>query len=269
MAMMIAMPEFKRRISAWLFSMEWEESRQAVLKPMHRLQDSMGAVLNSKHLPYYLGLLLGFGNMMNYGDARRGNAGAISVSLLDKLELTKDNRGKSSLFTYLIGTVKLRHPEALHLIDEMKPVLAAGVTQISWEDTGVAVQEAEKAVQVFQNDCSFVKKKLVELGTDAEDPFIPFSVEFTTRVLGELQELKQHYSRLDNTRTKFLRYFGIVDAKKKPENIFFLLVPFIERLRRSVQDMVKKERRSANKGQKLGDGEFAHVVANLQEQVAL
>ncbi|RNF26192.1 formin like proteiny 2 (FH2) domain protein [Trypanosoma conorhini] len=269
MAMMTTMPEFKRRVSAWLFSMEWEESRQAVLKPMHRLQDSMAAVLSSKHLPYYLGLLLSFGNMMNYGDARRGNAGAVNLNLLDKLELTKDNKGKSSLFTYLVGTVKLRHPEALHLIDEMKPVLTASVMQISWGDVEMAMQEAEKAVQMFQNHCTSVKKKLVELGTDAEDPFIPFAVEFTMRVTGELQELKQHYSRLDSTRINFLRYFGIVDAKKRPEDIFSQLVPFVERLRRSVQDMVKKERRSAKKGQKLGDGEFAHVVAKLQEQLAL
>ncbi|PWV17939.1 putative formin homology 2 (FH2) domain protein [Trypanosoma cruzi] len=269
MAMMIAMPEFRRRVSAWLFSIEWEESRQAVLKPMHRLQESMVAVLNSKYLPYYLGLLLNFGNMMNYGDARRGNAGAVNLSLLDKLELTKDNKGKLSLFTYLVTTVKVRRPEALHLIDEMKPVLTANVMQISWGDVEMAMQEAEKAVQVFQNHCTFVKKKLVELGTDAEDPFVPFAVEFTMRVTGELQELKQHYGRLDNTRIKFLQYFGIIDAKKKPEDIFSQLVPFIERVRRSMQEMVKKERRNMKKGQKLGDGEFAHVVQKLQEQVAL
>ncbi|RNC42392.1 formin like proteiny 2 (FH2) domain protein, partial [Trypanosoma cruzi] len=210
-----------------------------------------------------------FGNMMNYGDARRGNAGAVNLSLLDKLELTKDNKGKSSLFTYLVTTVKVRRPEALHLIDEMKPVLTANVMQISWGDMEMAMQEAEKAVQVFQNHCTLVKKKLVELGTDAEDPFVPFAVEFTMRVTGELQELRQHYGRLDNTRIKFLQYFGIIDAKKKPEDIFSQLVPFIERVRRSMQEMVKKERRNMKKGQKLGDGEFAHVVQKLQEQVAL
>ncbi|KEG13334.1 formin 2 (FH2) domain protein [Trypanosoma grayi] len=269
MAMMIAMPEFKRRVGAWHFSLEWEESQHAVLRPIHRLQESMSVVLKSRHLPYYLGLLLSFGNMMNYGDARKGNAGAVSLGLLGRLELTKDNRGKMSLFTYLVNTVKTRRPEALHLIDEMKPVLAANVMQISWSDMESAVQEAEKAVAVFQNHCSFVKRKLVELGTDAEDPFIPFSVEFTMRVKAELQELKAQFEKLDKTRLSFLQYFGITDMRKKPEDVFVEILPFVERVRGAVQDMVREERRRTKKGQKLGDGHFAHVVEKLREQVAL
>lgn len=269
MAMMVTMPEFKRRVSAWLFAREWEESRLAAMKTMRRLQESMDAVLNSKHLPYYLGLLLGFGNMMNYGDPRRGNAGAVSLDLLDKLELTKDNRGKMSLFAYLIKTVKVCRPEALCLVDEMKAVLGANVMQVGWADIESSMQDAEKAVQVFQNHCTFVKKKLVELGADAEDPFVPFAEEFTMRVTNELRELKGHHDRLDGTRIRFLQYFGMTNVQRKPEDVFSQLVPFIERVRRAVQNMLKDERRKTKKGQKLVDGQFAHVVERLQEEVAL
>ncbi|KAH9600020.1 Formin [Trypanosoma melophagium] len=239
------------------------------MKPMHRMQECIGAVLNSKYLPYCLGLLLGFSNMMNYGDARRGNAGAVDLTLLGKLELTKDNRGKMSLFAYLVNTVETHLLDALNIVDEMKPILTANIMHVSWTDIESAIQEAEKAVQVFNNKCMFVKKKLVELGTDAEDPFIPFSVGFTMRVGAELKELKEHFNKLDQTRTKFLKYFGIKDAKKKPEDVFAELVPFIERVRGALQDVAKEERRKTKKGRKLGDGQFVHVVEKLQEQVVV
>lgn len=268
MSMMIAMPEYKRRVSAWLFTLEWPDSVQAVKKPIARLQQAMDAILQSQNLPYYLGLLLGFGNMMNFGDARKGNAGAIQLALFGRLELTKDNRGKSSLLGHLITTVRNRKPDAINgLVDEMKTVVPS-LSQVKWDDVEKAVDEAQKAVQIFQNQVAGVKKKLVELGSDSEDPFIPRMTEFQMRVTAELQEVQQQYETLKSTHQLCLSYFAIYDTKRKPDEYFSELIPFVEKVRKAAQDMAKDARRTQKKGMKLGDGQLSDFVGKLQEQLA-
>jgi hypothetical protein len=267
MAMMITMPEFKRRVSAWLFTMEWGDSCSAVQKPMRRLQAAMDAIVGSHHLPYYLGVLLGFGNMMNYGDSRKGNAPAVALSLFDKLELTKDNRGKISLLGHLINTVKTRNPDAFAVAEELKP-LVSNVTQIKWEDIEKSVQEAEKAVSLFQSQVAAVKKTLVNLGADTDDPFIPFTAEFSVKASNELKEIQTEYEALKAAHVKLCEYFAYDPKKKKPEEIFAEIIPFVEKVRKAAQELAKELRKTAKKGQRLGEGQLSSVVEKLQEQMA-
>jgi hypothetical protein len=268
MAMMLTMPEFKKRVTCWLFTMEWADSTSAVMKPIARLTEAIAAVLESPSLPIYLGLLLGFGNMMNYGDARKGNAAAVSLSLLGKLELTKDNRGKTSLVGHLFQTVKSQHPPALALPDELKP-LTSSLMQIKWEDVEKSVKDAEAAVQLFNTQCQAVKRRLVENGSDRDDPFIPITTSFYEVASMELQKIQEDFAQLKTQHVQLLQYFGISDVKKKPEEIFSELVPFVDKIRKAAQDLAKDSRRSAKKGQKLGEGQLSDVVGKLQEQIAV
>lgn len=268
MAMMIAMPEYKRRVSAWLFTIEWPDNVQAVLKPLDRLQSARDAILKSEHLPHFLGLLLGFGNMMNYGDARKGNAGAIQLALFGRLELTKDNRGKTSLLTHLINSVKLRKPEAIQAFcDEMKPI-QNNLNQVKWDDVEKSVDEAKRAVNIFNNQVAGVKKKLIEMGADAEDPFIPRMAEFQLRASAELDQVLQNFETLKASHQQALLYFAIYDQKRKPEDYFSEMIPFVDKVRKAAQDMAKEARRTTKKGQKLGEGGLSDVVGKLQEQIA-
>lgn len=268
MCMMIAMPEYKRRVSAWLFTLEWPENVQAAKKPIARLQQAMDAIINSQYLPYYLGLLLGFGNMMNYGDSRKGNAGAIQLALFGRLELTKDNRGKSSLLGHLINTAKNRNPEAItQFVEEMKPITTS-LNQVKWDDVEKSVEEAQKQVQIFQSQVTGVKKKLVELGADTDDPFVPKMTEFQLRASGELQEILQQFEALKGAHQQCLQFFAIYDPKKKPEEYFNELIPFVEKVRKAAQDMAKDARRTNKKGMKLGDGQLSDMVGKLQEQIS-
>lgn len=267
MAMMIAMPEYKRRVSAWLFTLEWPDNVQAVLKPLDRLQQAMDAILKSEHLPHFLGLLLGFGNMMNYGDARKGNAGAIQLALFGRLELTKDNRGKTSLLSHLINAVKAAKPEAIQAFcDEMKPI-QSNLNQVKWDDVEKSVDEAKRAVNIFNNQVTGVKKTLIEMGADAEDPFIPRMAEFHLRATAELDQVLQNFEILKTTHQQALLYFAIYDAKKKPEEYFSELIPFVDKVRKAAVDMAKEARRTTKKGQKLGEGGLSDVVGKLQEQI--
>lgn len=270
MAMMIAMPAYRFRVSTWLFTIEWPDNVQAVQKPIIRLQQAMTAILESKYLPTFLGVLLGFGNMMNFGDAKKGNAGAISLALFGRLELTKDNRGKSSLLGHLIHSVKTKSPEALTgIVEELKSITSS-LNQIKWDDIEKSVQDATSSVKTFKNQCESVKKELVKLGADADDPYIPRMTEFQVKSESELDAVLVEYEAMKGSHQRVLQYFAMYETDKKkvkPEEYFSELIPFLEKLRKAAQDMAKDARKSSKKGQRLGDGQLSDVVGKLQEQM--
>lgn len=103
--------EFTKRCKAWMFTLEWDEAVVNARRPIVKLQAAADVVLASKHLPKVMALVLGFGNLLNYGHATRGNAGAFSYNALSKLEVTKDVTGKVNLMQHLINTVQARRPE--------------------------------------------------------------------------------------------------------------------------------------------------------------
>jgi hypothetical protein len=265
-AMAISVPEFQRRCAAWLFTLEWDDNVASAMKPIKRMNDAMQATINSKYLPVYLGMLLAFGNMMNHGNAQKGNAPAISLNALSKLEASKDNRGKVSLLQHLLDTVKKRQPDALELHEEMKPIFD-GVGALKIDDLEKSISEAEKSLNVFRKDCTMVRKAIEEAGSAAEDPFIPYTAEFLARATQSLDQLKVLFAEAQKSADALQQHLG-VPAKKpmKPEEIFAELIPFTDKVRAAAADAARDRKRLSRKGQKL-DTDLNNVVGALQEQV--
>ena len=268
MAMVLEFADMDKRCSAWLFTMDWQEAVQTALKPMRRVEAAMNAVLDSQYLPYYFGIVLGFGNMMNYGNTTRGNAPAVAIALLNRLDMTKDNRGKLSLFSYLFQTVRTRRPEAMGLADELAPLFDS-VLGLKWEDVEKNVQEAEKAVMRFEMQVKAVKRGLEAKGTLNTDPFVPLTTEFSASAATDLKGIQDRFAALKDTSARLAAYFNSpADKPMKPEEIFSEIIPFVERVKRAALEAQKETRRNARKGQKIEGGGLDQVVGKLQEQMA-
>jgi hypothetical protein len=266
MAMVITTSEFEKRIGAWLFTLEWSENVEAALKPMNRLEKAMKCILNSKYLPYYMGVLLGFGNMMNFGSAK-GNAPSVALSFLNKLEMTKDNRGKTSLYSYLFTTVRTKNPEALQLPEEMAP-LFDGIKGLKWEDFEKSVDEAKRAVSIFDNQAKVVKKELEKQGMDTTDPFVPLTAKFIVTANAQLKTVEDSFEALKVLNKNLIEYFNLDPKTGKLEHIFEEIIPFVDKVKKSVADAMKESRRMARKGQKINNGAgLDDVVGKLQEEV--
>eukprot|EP00658_Telonema_sp_P-2_P054337 TRINITY_DN43220_c0_g1_i2.p1 TRINITY_DN43220_c0_g1~~TRINITY_DN43220_c0_g1_i2.p1 ORF type:complete len:393 (+),score=130.69 TRINITY_DN43220_c0_g1_i2:190-1368(+) len=222
MAMVITTSEFEKRIGAWLFTLEWTENVEAALKPMNRLEKAMKCILNSKYLPYYMGVLLGFGNMMNFGSTK-GNAPSVALSFLNKLEMTKDNRGKTSLYSYLFTTVRTKNPEALQLPEEMAP-LFDGIKGLKWEDFEKSVDEAKRAVSIFDNQSKVVKKELEKQGMDTTDPFVPLTAKFIVTANAQLKTIEDNFEALKGLNKNLIEYFNLDPKTGKLEHIFDCLL---------------------------------------------
>lgn len=265
--MAISMTEFRKRVSSWLFTLEWEENVSAIQKPIGRFNEALLSILNSKYLPYYMGILLGFGNMMNYGNAAKGNAPAINITTLSKLDASKDNRGKTSLMQHLLHVVRTRNPDALELHEELKPLLS-NIHTIKWEDLEKSVADAEKEVQIFQNQINAVKKAIAAQGGDPDDPYVPRMMEFHVRATSQLKALQETLAECKANFEQLLRYFGLPpSASMKPEEMFAALQPLVERVKVVALDAAKEKKRQAKKGQMIGDANLSNVVGKLQEEM--
>ena len=119
-----------KRLRAWLVTLEWEEKIKSAQRPIDYVQQACDSLLQSKHLPLVLGVILGFGNYMNAGHAARGNACGFTVSVLSKLELSKDVSGKMNLLQYAVQTCNTKDPESITLPDELAPVKAAAGVKV-------------------------------------------------------------------------------------------------------------------------------------------
>ena len=265
-ALAISIPEFKRRCQAWLFSMEWAESIASATQPVTKMHEAVKAILASQHLPVYFALLLGFGNMMNHGNALKGNAGAISVTTLSKLDASKDNRGRVSLLQHLLTTVKAKYPTALDVHEELKPILN-GVATLKMDEVEKAVQEAEKALETFTSQCNAVRKALAEQGSNPDDQFAPRMAEFQLQAQKDVDAVKLLYGAFKESFAELLKYFGIPPTKPvKLEEILVELVPFVEKIRKEAVELDKERKRQQRKGQRI-DSAISNVVGRLQEQM--
>ena len=265
-AMAISIPEFRKRCSCWLTLFGWEDGVEGVLRPIGKIRDAVRAVVESKHLPYFFGLLLAFGNMMNYGNSTKGNVPAISLTTLDKLDASKDNRGKTSLMQHLIHTAKARNPDSLELADELKPLAAA--VSIKFEDLEKSVQEAVKAVEKFEREVKVVKKALVETGTDANDPFLPRMAAFSVKAAEDVEDIKAKFQELVDAKAEMIRHLGCPEKKPmSPEEVFGYLSTFAKKVGAVAEELQKEKKKAARKGQKLDSGGLDGLVGKLQEEM--
>eukprot|EP01062_Namystynia_karyoxenos_P054529 TRINITY_DN4493_c0_g1_i1.p1 TRINITY_DN4493_c0_g1~~TRINITY_DN4493_c0_g1_i1.p1 ORF type:complete len:1009 (+),score=362.05 TRINITY_DN4493_c0_g1_i1:88-3114(+) len=267
--------EFTKRCKAWIFTLEWDENVESALKPIRKLQAASDAILTSQHLPYVMGIILGFGNILNHGHAQRGSAGAFGHATLSKLEMTKDQSGKVNLMQHLINTCRDRRPESLELAKELDPCMQ-GVQAIKFDEIDKGVTGLEAALRKFKAQVKQVRDKLAAAGLADSDPFGPRMVEFHSKAEAEYAAVEKEAQRVKETFTKVLEYWAAPPkALKKPEpdEFFAHFCPFLEKFGKGASDILKEKERAAKKGKKIqakkgkGDDDVEKLAAGIKEQL--
>jgi hypothetical protein len=277
-AMAMSTTEFQKRCQAWLFTRDWADTLANVEKPINRLATAVQSVRSSKHMSYIMGLILGFGNMMNHGNNLKGNAPGFHFNTLNKLDASKDKSGKISMFQYLITTIQEAHPEALDFGEEVKDVLN-NVTTIKSEDVEKSVKDATDALNKFRMQVKTVKEKLEKEGASRDDVFIVRMTSFYIQAEEQLKMLQEKQTQLRNNFIDVLEWWSC-PAKMlkdpKPEEYFAEFVPFVVKFRSLTAEYFKEKKKQAKRGMKLG-GDVAGgkgqedvmqaIVTSLQEKL--
>eukprot|EP00760_Papus_ankaliazontas_P034610 PhM_4_TR728/c1_g1_i1/m.47932 len=275
-AMVMSTTEFEKRCRAWLFTRDWEENIVSAMKPITRVATAIHDVRQCKSLPYILGLILGFGNMMNCGNKAKGNAPGFHYNTLSKLDTLKDKSGKVSLFSYLVTTVQMQNPSAMEFPEEVKTCLN-NVVSVKSDDIEKSVKEASEMLTRFRMQVKTVKDKLLQEGAGEDDVFIVRMTAFYKKAEAELAELQDVVNKLKADFKDVLEWWSCPSrmlSDPKPEEFFSEFVPFVQKFKALAADYVKEKKKQAKKGQKLGadkaagDGDvMGAIVTQLQEKL--
>eukprot|EP00759_Apiculatamorpha_spiralis_P009945 PhF_6_TR16999/c0_g2_i1/m.25732/K02184/FMN2; formin 2 len=256
-AMILGTTEFQKRCQAWLFTRDWADNMANIMKPIDRLRVAVAAVRGSKHLPYIMGVILGFGNMMNYGNNLKGNAPGFHFNTLNKLDASKDKSGKISMFQYLITTIQHHHPEALEFGDEVSAVLN-NITTIKSEDIEKSVKDATDALNRFRQQVKTVKEKLEKEGASRDDIFIVRMTAFYVQAEEQLKTLTEIQTQLRDNFIDILEWWSCpakMLKEPKPEEFFNEFVPFVVKFKALTAEYFKeKKKREKKKGETLAAG---------------
>ncbi|KAJ9463315.1 Formin-G [Diplonema papillatum] len=264
---------FRKRAESWLFSLDWPEITTNIEKPLAKLQTAIDAVLDAQSLPYVMGVLLGFGNMMNAG-TNKGNAGAFAPKTLTQLEAARDRSGKINLLQHLVHTVKKEREPALALPVELKST-EGNILSIKYDDLDKAIKDAQDALKKFMTQYKAVMSHIEKTG-NTQDPYGAKMSSFKETADVELTRLENEYSTI---KEKFIRVLKMWSAPKKvldkpqPDEFFGCLVPFLERFR-CEKEAIEKEQAKVKKhasGQRLPstnpNENINDIVGNIQEGI--
>ena len=258
------LPAFKARVTAWLFTMDFQDNTVAVSKPIQKLTEVANLLLQSKYMPYVLGIILGFGNSMNYNNPRKGNAATFSIGTISKLEGTKDNTGKVSLMQHLFTVIKQENPDAFQLYIELQ-LLLDGVGQYNVADLVKGVTECESSLKLFQQQVDQVRSQIHKQGSDLGDAFIPTMTAFYSKAELSLQRLQEALAHCLE-KTKSVEEYFQTNKKTTFEDIVLEFIPFIEKLKKKSMEIEKEKKKVIKKGKKVGNA-LTDVVGQLQEQI--
>ena len=100
MLMCITVPQLVTRLKCWSFSIDLDDNLKQIKKPIEVLRNAMDVTRSSEAFKKILGLVLSLGNYMNGGTAK-GQADGFNISVLTKLDSTKDRTNRVTLLQYI------------------------------------------------------------------------------------------------------------------------------------------------------------------------
>lgn len=100
-------PELKKRLQCWEYSLTLEERLQDIGPPIISIQRSCREIAKSPSLKVVLGMVLAMGNYLNGGHNKRGQADGFQIDALAKVQEIRDVHNKQSLAEYMVVMMKV------------------------------------------------------------------------------------------------------------------------------------------------------------------
>ena len=116
--------ELKSRVQKWLFKLQFEERCNELEEQIDILDKGKMTIIRSHNLKEIFGILLAFGNHMNYGN-RKGNAYGFRLDGLDLLPQIKTTDNSMTFPMFLWAFIKNKNAKLTRILQEFEPVQKA------------------------------------------------------------------------------------------------------------------------------------------------
>jgi diaphanous 2 len=240
--LMSEIPELKRRLQCWEFTLTFDERVLDIGPPIIAVQRAGREIAKSKALKVFLGAVLGMGNYLNGGHNKRGQADGFQVDALTKLHDLKDTFNKSTLLDYIFSTYKDLYPELLRLPDEIPT--SASATRVVLKEVAGELRKLLVETKDMKTACSHIAA-----ATDQEDPFLATVPKYMESAVEKLSNIRADLLVAEKVFEELVKYFS---STEDATEVFFGYFATLGQVSRNSITKMQQAKKVA--GKKVGDG---------------
>eukprot|EP00928_Gymnodinium_smaydae_P029427 TRINITY_DN22168_c0_g1_i2.p1 TRINITY_DN22168_c0_g1~~TRINITY_DN22168_c0_g1_i2.p1 ORF type:complete len:1171 (-),score=263.01 TRINITY_DN22168_c0_g1_i2:185-3697(-) len=226
-------PAVRMRLSCWDFVRSLPENLDLYEERVKLFESMVDAFRESKLMPSILGLVLAFGNYLNGGNSRLGQADGFNLDTLVELNSVKDARGKELRYLLFETLCQERTEEAQQLLSDLAPFFV-NMQRMMSKGTGddgdhlakkviVRIEDFNGIVNKLENDINERKKEFKNEITFITDPADMCRLRMPDLLQKAEDRIRSFISNVERAKTKFadlLKWYYFEEMPKtfKDEN---------------------------------------------------
>lgn len=212
---------FSEKLSAFIFSLQFEESTRALYSSLHTLSEACQEVVSSKKLAMILRRFLAIGNVMNES-AGKPLASGITLDSLIKTAKMKGTDGKTTILDSVISSrlelADYFRSEVSTMRDAMRLDLDDLRSNLKELESGL--KAVEQAIKAERTDIDLLEDGLI---SEPSEKFLRQLEPFHARASGEVDKVKALFDRVEEHVQSLCSFFA-EDPKTKVSSPYLCVV---------------------------------------------
>ncbi|CAN0408951.1 unnamed protein product, partial [Ascophyllum nodosum] len=217
MVLTARIPRYQARLDCALFIKGFSSDADFLTEKIRLVDEAVLEVVDSDRLKRLIAVVLAMGNYLNEG-TRNGDAKAIKLASLLKLDTVKTMDKKKTLLHVLMAWAKETEPDMLKLDEDLAHANEA--SQWSLTDLKQQVNQASKGFMLMQTQLKIAQEGI---NNPEGDRFAEVVKPFLEKAKERMGALEAEYARVQENYDNAARRFG-EDPAKVPSGEFFALV---------------------------------------------
>lgn len=198
-------PRFSQKLSAFIYSLQFEEATTALFSNLHTLSRACQEVITSKNLTAILRRFLAIGNLMNESSGKPA-ANGITLDSLIKTAKMKGTDGRTTILDSVISRrldlADLR-AEMPTVRDAMRLDVADLISNLKEIESGA--NEVQLAIQAEKSDVDSSEDGLI---TESSEKFLQKLEPFHARASKEIVNIKDAFDHVEKQVHKMCQFFA-------------------------------------------------------------
>eukprot|EP00903_Cladosiphon_okamuranus_P008076 g7790.t1 len=217
MVLTAKIPRYTARLDCALFIKGFSTDAEFLTEKLGLVSEAVVEVVDSDRLKRLIEVVLAMGNYLNEG-TRNGDAKAIKLASLLKLETVKTQDKKKTLMHVLMSWAKDKEPDLLKLDEDLEH--SSEASQWSLPDLKQQVTQLTKGFTLMHAQLKLVKGGVTKVDGDK---FADVVEPFLAKAQSQMDDLEADFERVQKNYDDAAKRFG-EDPTKVPSGDFFSLV---------------------------------------------
>lgn len=222
------------KLKMWHFKAGWNYEKGVMSEQLDGMKKAFNEIMNNKMFLDILGMALTVGNVLNGGNAQRGQADGFDLPTLGKLSQFKDVNGKP-LIKVIVERLAVKEPEFTPKWKEMVKI-------VNIKNNDLALMKA-KINEVNATQCQAKAHLDAVRQAGISDNFTQIMTKFVEEAGKDMEGYKKSMDDNEKMFEDAVVYFGVDkndDMAKKSPDFFKFFVEFFQSVEKNLPKEEKK-----------------------------